>query len=149
MLGVVICDMIYSIIRTQTFSMESIAEQIRSGCTISLSFEPMLIWMQLDDFFLVMTFIYIIDVMVRWYGLGWNSFRANGWNIFDIVVAFGTFLTTFIVRFGATSFVVQQLQKLFLVSIAFKLVQRTNSLNMLFKTAVYVPRAPLLHFRGY
>jgi len=106
-----------------------------------------LISTSLDDFFLALTFIYIIDVIVRWYGLGWKSFRANGWNIFDIVVAFGTFLTTFIVRFGATSFVVQQLQKLFLVSIAFKLVQRTNSLNMLFKTAVYVTRAPSTHLQ--
>jgi hypothetical protein len=83
-------------------------------------------------------FIYIIDVLVRLFGLGWNSFRANGWNLFDIVVAGGSFVTTLIVRFGSTDFVIQQLQKLFLVSIAFKLVQRTNSLNMLFKTAVYV-----------
>lgn len=89
--------------------------------------------------------IYIIDVAVRWYGLGWRSFRANGWNLFDIVVAFGSFLTTLIVRFGSTDFVTQQLQKLFLVSIAFKLVQRTNSLNMLFKTAVYVLTATRLH----
>lgn len=84
-------------------------------------------------------FIYIIDVVVRLFGLGWNSFRANGWNLFDIVVAGGSFVTTLIVRFGSTDFVIQQLQKLFLVSIAFKLVQRTNSLNVLFKTAVYVP----------
>jgi hypothetical protein len=91
-----------------------------------------------DDFFLALMFIYLIDIAVRWYGLGWKSFQANGWNLFDIIVAFGSFATTLIVRFGSTSFLVQQLQKLFLVSIAFKLVQRTNSLNMLFKTAVYV-----------
>ena len=83
-------------------------------------------------------FIYLIDVSVRCYGLGWRSFRANGWNIFDIVVSSGSFITTLIVRFGRSGFATQQLQKLFLVSIAFKLVQRTNSLNMLFKTAVYV-----------
>lgn len=87
-------------------------------------------------------FIYIIDVSVRCYGLGWRSFRANGWNIFDIIVSGGSFITTLIVRFGQSGFATQQLQKLFLVSIAFKLVQRTNSLNMLFKTAVYVA---LLH----
>jgi len=83
-------------------------------------------------------FIFVIDVLVRSFGLGWRSFRANGWNLFDMVVATGSFVTTFIVRFGASGYEVQQLQKLFLVSIAFKLVQRTNSLNMLFKTAVYV-----------
>ncbi len=94
-------------------------------------------------------FIYIIDVAVRWYGLGWRSFSANGWNLFDIVVAFGSFLTTLIVRFGSTDFATQQLQKLFLVSIAFKLVQRTNSLNMLFKTAVYVFLTATCHLANY
>ena len=90
----------------------------------------------LDDFFLALMFIYLIDVFVRYYGLGWRSFRANGWNLFDIVVSTGSFITTLIVRFGNSGFGTQQLQKLFLVSIAFKLVQRTNSLDMLFKTAV-------------
>ena len=80
--------------------------------------------------------MYCLDVLVRFYGLGWSSYSANGWNIFDIIVAVGSFITTLIVRFGESGFVTQQLQKLFLVSIAFKLVQRTNSLNKLFKTAV-------------
>ncbi|KAF8882238.1 Ion transport protein-domain-containing protein [Infundibulicybe gibba] len=103
---------------TQTFTTQSLADTFR------------------NDFFLVMMFIYLIDVGVRFFGLGWKSFRANGWNIFDIIVAGGSFVTTLIVRFGSSGFATQQLQKLFLVSIAFKLVQRTNSLNMLFKTAV-------------
>lgn len=92
----------------------------------------------IDDFFLVIMLLYLIDVGVRLYGLGWRSFQGNGWNIFDIVVATGSFITTLVVRFNSSGFAIQQLQKLFLVSIAFKLVQRTNSLNMLFKTAVYV-----------
>ncbi|KAF7291112.1 hypothetical protein MIND_01254300 [Mycena indigotica] len=90
----------------------------------------------LDDLFLASTSIYIIDVLVRLFGLGWRSFRANGWNVFDILIAGGSFVTTLIVRFGTIGFAVQQLQKLFLVCIAFKLVERTNSLNKLFKTAV-------------
>jgi hypothetical protein len=81
--------------------------------------------------------VYIIDVSVRCYGLGWRSFKANGWNIFDIIVSIGSFVTTLAVRFGNGGFGSQQLQKLFLVSIAFKLVERTNSLNMLFKTAMW------------
>lgn len=94
-----------------------------------------------DDFFLAITFIYIVDVLVRFCGLGWHSFKSNGWNLFDVVVASGSFITTLLVRFsmqGQDDFVLEQLQKLFLVSIAFKLVQRTNSLNKLFKTAMYV-----------
>jgi len=89
-------------------------------------------------FFLGFMAIYILDVYVRLYGLRWRSYKANGWNLFDLVVSHGSFVTLLIVQFGQSGFVINQLQKLFLVSIAFKLVQRTNSLNMLFKTAVYV-----------
>ncbi|KAH9916480.1 Ion transport protein-domain-containing protein [Fomitopsis serialis] len=89
-----------------------------------------------DTFFFVVTIIYSIDTLVRFFGLGWRSFSANGWNIFDIIVATGSLLTTFIVNFGPSGFATQQLQKLFITSIAFKLVQRTNSLNKFFKTAV-------------
>ncbi|KAH6905112.1 high-affinity cell membrane calcium channel [Coprinopsis sp. MPI-PUGE-AT-0042] len=87
-------------------------------------------------FFLVLMFLFIADIYVRLYGLRWRSFKANGWNLFDLVVAHGSFVTTFLVVAGLQNFAVVQLQKLFLVSIAFKLVQRVNSLNMLFKTAV-------------
>ena len=82
--------------------------------------------------------MYVVDINVRFYGLGWRSFRANGWNIFDVVVASGSLLTNISVRVGASGYVIDQLRKLFLVSIAFKLVQRMNNLNKLFKTALYV-----------
>jgi hypothetical protein len=82
--------------------------------------------------------VYVVDINVRFYGLGWRSFRANGWNIFDVVVASGSLLTNISVRVGASGYVIDQLRKLFLVSIAFKLVQRMNNLNKLFKTALYV-----------
>jgi hypothetical protein len=92
-----------------------------------------------DDFFLLITIIYVIDILVRFYGLGWRSFRANGWNIFDVLVASGSLITSISVRIGVNGDIMAQLQKLFLVSIAFKLVQRMNNLNKLFKTAVYAP----------
>jgi hypothetical protein len=85
-----------------------------------------------------MTSVYVVDTTIRFYGLGWQSFRANGWNLFDVLVALGSFTTTLIVRFGSSDLGIQLLQKLFLVSIAFKLVQRTDSLNQLFKTVTYV-----------
>ncbi len=83
--------------------------------------------------------MYVVDILVRFHGLGWRSFRANGWNIFDVIVASGSLITSISVRIGVNGYVIDQLQKLFLVSIAFKLVQRMNNLNKLFKTAVYVP----------
>ena len=82
--------------------------------------------------------MYCVDVVVRFFGLGWSSYSANGWNMFDIVVAAGSLFTTLVVRFNTGGFGIQQLQKLFTTSIALKLVQRMNSLNKLFKTAVYV-----------
>lgn len=78
--------------------------------------------------------VYVVDTTIRLYGLGWYSFRANGWNLFDVVVASGSFTTTLIARLYPVSYNIQLLQKLFLVSIAFKLVQRVDSLNQLFKT---------------
>ncbi|KAI6001926.1 Ion transport protein-domain-containing protein [Pisolithus albus] len=81
-----------------------------------------------QDFSLFMTSIYMLDIIARFYGLGWVSFRDNGWNIFDLHA-------TIIVQSGSTNLTIQQLQKLFLVCIAFKLVQRVDSLNQLFKTA--------------
>lgn len=74
--------------------------------------------------------------MVRLAGLGWQSFKQNGWNLYDIFVVTGTFATTIPLLLHSSSDVAVQLQKLFLVSIAFKLVQKSNSLNQLYKTAV-------------
>lgn len=91
----------------------------------------------LDALFLVLTTIYTIDIVVRLSGLGLRSFRANGWNIFDVFVVAGSFATTVPPVLGKQDFVEEQLQKLFLVSIAFKLVQKNSSLNQLFKTSVY------------
>jgi Ion transport protein len=123
--------------RTQTFTIYALGDTLRSKFR-SFARAVNDIESFSDDFFLVFMFIYLLDVFVRWFGLGWRSFRANGWNLFDLIVASGSFITTLTVRFGNMGYASQQLQKLFLVSIAFKLVQRTNSLNMLFKTAVYV-----------
>jgi ion transport protein len=121
--------------RTQTFSPHSVANDIRSKSNFQGWFTSDGVCA--DDFFLFVTVMYVVDIHVRFYGLGWRSFRANGWNMFDIVVSSGSLLTNISVRLGVTG-VIDQLQKLFLVSIAFKLVQRTNNLNKLFKTALYV-----------
>lgn len=82
------------------------------------------------------TIVYLVDISVRFYGLGWGSYRANGWNLVDIIIAGGSLISIIAVRVNAGGNIVQQLEKLFITCIAFKLVQRTNSLNKLFKTAV-------------
>ncbi|KAF8752940.1 Ion transport protein [Rhizoctonia solani] len=95
----------------------------------------------LDNFFrnavfLFLALIYALDIFIRLSGLGWRSFKGNGWNLFDIVVVIGNFATGIPIVFGSQGFLIEQLQKLFLVSIAFKLVQKSDNLNQLFKTAV-------------
>ncbi|KAL7424030.1 calcium channel protein [Cryptotrichosporon argae] len=96
---------------------------------------------QFNWIFLCLTFVYAVDLLVRFFGLGFTSFRSNGWNLFDAVVITGSFATTApallaSMQNSAGNQVVLQLQKLFLVSIALKLVQRVDSLNQLFKTSV-------------
>jgi hypothetical protein len=122
--------------RTQGFTTHNVFDQVRSKPYSSTIRCSPLIQEYSDDFFLAVTAIYIVDVSVRFYGLGWRSFRANGWNLFDIAAAGGSFVTTLIVRFGPSGFATQQLQKLFLVSVAFKVVQSSDSLNKLFKTSM-------------
>lgn len=95
---------------------------------------------QFDTLFLGLTILYAIDLFVRFIGLGPSSFKANGWNLFDFMVITGCFATTIpalaLESAGQRSQVLVQLQKLFLVAIALKLVQRNGSLNQLFKTSV-------------
>ena len=122
-------------------STQSAVDQLRGNNLIQIFMSICLfehLFVSSDSWFLAITLIYVIDIVVRWFGLGFRSFKANGWNIFDVIVAVGALTTTVIDRSGSQSFLIAQLQKLFLVSIAFKLVQRTNSLNQLFKTAMCV-----------
>ncbi|PWN44200.1 hypothetical protein IE81DRAFT_340250 [Ceraceosorus guamensis] len=82
--------------------------------------------------------IYAIDIIVRLMGLGWRAYKNNFWNIYDLVVVAGTFATTLplLSPTELASTVDVQLQKIFLTAVAFKLVQKNNALNQLFKTAV-------------
>ncbi len=50
---------------------------------------------------------------MRLYGLGFRSFSANGWNLFDVLTVTGSFATTIPLRLGSGGFAIEQLQKLF------------------------------------
>jgi len=89
-----------------------------------------------DWIYLALTILYATDIVVRITGFGWIVFTQNHWNIYDVVVVSGTLATTIPLLLGTQNQVALQLQKLFLVSIVFKLVQRSDSLNQLQKTAV-------------
>ncbi|GAA5835858.1 hypothetical protein JCM9279_002122 [Rhodotorula babjevae] len=86
--------------------------------------------------FLGFTVAYLVDVVVRLVGLG-RAFFQNGWNLYDLVIISGTVATTLPIVANATdSQTAIQLQKVFLVALVFKLVQRNDQLHQLFKTAV-------------
>ena len=89
-----------------------------------------------DLAFLLLTLLYAVDITVRLTGIGWHSFKQNWWNLYDILTVVGTFTTTITVLINPDNLSTVQYQKLFLVSIAFKLVQKSNALNQLFKNAV-------------
>jgi len=92
-----------------------------------------------DYVFLGFTVAYLVDVIVRITGLG-RAFLENGWNVYDLAVISGTVATTLpIVTNTTDSQAAIQLQKVFLVALIFKLVQRNDELHQLFKTAVCVP----------
>lgn len=91
-----------------------------------------------DWIYLALTVLYFIDIVVRITGYGWTTFTQNYWNIYDVAVISGTLATTIPLLLGTQNQVALQLQKLFLVAIVFKLVQRSDSLNQLQKTAVCV-----------
>ncbi|KAG8827931.1 calcium channel protein [Serendipita sp. 401] len=107
-----------AILMSQTFNDSQLADRIR------------------DYVFLGLAVCFLADPCIKFIGLGWDSFRANGWNIFDVFVVLGSIATTLAIILGVGGFTIRQAQKLFLVCVAFKLMQKLDGLNQLFKTAV-------------
>lgn len=88
-----------------------------------------------DALFVILTLFYIADIFIRIVGLGWPRFRRSSWDLYSLLAVPGTFLTV-VLSFGlsSTNFI-QQLNKLFLVSITLLIIPRNNQLDQLFKTA--------------
>ncbi|WFD25877.1 calcium channel protein [Malassezia nana] len=84
-----------------------------------------------------LSMVFLFDVAIRLIGLGFSSFRRSYWNLYDVIVMTGV-LSTSISRavFPDSSQVHAQLQKIFLTCVTLKLVQRSDALNLLFKTGV-------------
>ncbi|KAG2214396.1 hypothetical protein INT47_000952 [Mucor saturninus] len=84
--------------------------------------------------YLVFIGIYWLEIMVKLLGLGWKSFRRNLWNLFDLTMVIGSFITAIITLGNPNLQVNVESQKLFMTALCFKLVQRSDSLNQLFTT---------------
>ncbi|PWN49893.1 hypothetical protein IE53DRAFT_331270, partial [Violaceomyces palustris] len=90
-----------------------------------------------DIIYLCFAIIYGCDIFIRLFGLGWKSFRENPWNLYDLAVVTGTVATTIpLLKGNPGNLTNVQFQKIFLTCVAFKLVQKSNALNQLFKTAI-------------
>lgn len=104
---------------------------------LMVEFYPSKEWWDLtrEYIFLVLTFIYAVNIFLRIFGLSWTRFRRSSWDLFSIPAVSGALVTTVMSLSDNSDPTFDQLHKLFLVSIAFLLIPRNNSLDQLFKTA--------------
>jgi hypothetical protein len=61
--------------------------------------------------FLAVAALFAVNVGVLLYGLGWRSYVADGWNIFEVTVVAGGLVTTALRNGGVENSVLLQLQK--------------------------------------
>lgn len=93
-------------------------------------------WSRARDYvFLLFTFAYIANIVVRIVGLSWPRFSKSSWDIFSLAAVSGTLGTTILLLTNTKSDTYVQLHKLFLVSIVLLLIPRNDALDQLFKTA--------------
>jgi hypothetical protein len=83
----------------------------------------------------VFTLIYIANIAVRMFGLGWTRFRRSSWDLFSLVAVTGAFATSILFLTNTTLDTYIQLHKFFLVAIVLLLIPRNDALDQLFKTA--------------
>ena len=87
--------------------------------------------------YVVLGFVFVCDIIIRLLGLGFTSFRRSYWNWYDVIIMGGVIGTSLShVLMPSASHAHAQLQKLFVTAITLKLIQRSDSLDLLFKTAV-------------
>ncbi|KAI7862921.1 Ion transport protein-domain-containing protein [Spinellus fusiger] len=84
--------------------------------------------------YLLFILAYWIEIFIKLFGLGWNSYRSNLWNIYDLLVVIGSAITIIAAMASSEYQVNVEAQKLFMTALCFKLVQRNDGLNQLFTT---------------
>ena len=93
-------------------------------------------WERLREYvFLVFTMIFTINIIIRITGLSWRRFRRSTWDLYSVASVSGSLVTSVLSLIIEGDRNVDQLQKLFLVSLLFLLIPRNNQLDQLFKTA--------------
>lgn len=85
--------------------------------------------------FLALSIIYAVNIVIRMTGLGTYHYFRSKWDVYDLIVVIGTIGTTVAVVAQVNNNTFLQFQKLFLVSIAFNVIPKSDALDQLFKTA--------------
>jgi len=93
-------------------------------------------WLTVRDYiFLVLTLVYVANIVIRVIGLSWPRFRKSAWDVYSVLAVSGTLVTTVLLLTNYQNSNYAQVHKLFLVSVALLLIPRNNQLDQLFKTA--------------
>ncbi|KAK5945754.1 calcium channel protein [Knufia obscura] len=85
--------------------------------------------------FILFELVFMTNIAIRITGLTWDRFRRSSWDLFSVPAVFGAFITSLMAIGSVQNRIIEQLHKLFLVSIPFMLIPRNNQLDQLFKTA--------------
>lgn len=85
--------------------------------------------------FLLFTLIFLANVIIRVVGLSWKRFSRSSWDMYSVPSVGGALVTSVLYLSQRSNNPIEQLHKLFLVSITFLLIPRNNQLDQLFKTA--------------
>lgn len=88
-----------------------------------------------DYFFLFFILIYIANIAIRIFGLGWSRFRRSSWDLYSVFAVTGALATSILFLTDPKRDSYIQLQKSFLVAIVLLLIPRNDALDQLFKTA--------------
>ncbi|ATY63219.1 calcium channel subunit Cch1 [Cordyceps militaris] len=94
-------------------------------------------WARTREFVsLLFVLVYMSNIAIRIFGLGWSRFRKSSWDLYALVVVSGAFIATLSLLIANTrGEAYEQLYKIFLVAIILLLIPRNDALDQLFKTA--------------
>ena len=104
---------------------------------LMIEFYPSVAWWDTTRtyLFLALTLIFLSNILIRIIGLSWKRFTRSSWDLFSIPSVGGSLVTSLLFLSQGSDKTIEQLHKLFLVSVAFLLIPRNDQLDQLFKTA--------------
>ena len=86
--------------------------------------------------FILFILIYVCNIFIRIFGLGWARFRRSSWDLYSLACVFGCLISSLTtVSTSHDDDTIAQVNKYFLVAILLLLIPRNDALDQLFKTA--------------